>query len=398
MVRALCINEAPVAEGVRMVRQISSSCLAIASALFLTAAQNATAQPTPPDARWVAWFGCWTADTTSSPTGALRCVVPVAGSRAVDELTIARGKIVARNRLDATGRPHPIDGQGCQGTETANWSTTGRRLYLHADYACGGTPGTSTTLFAFAPSGEWLRVEQVRSGNGSIVSLERLRPADLPSAVPSAAANAIDQQQRAIITARAAASAAITTDEIVDAVKNANADVARSWVTAAGQQFDLTGDQYLALANAGVPAPVLQAISAAGRPVQQVVAAESPEPVQEPQPQLTTMRRCPPTGCYEENRYSDYNGYNHPTPVVYPVYVPYSYWYPAPVIVRRDGRDDRRDFGRAGGRDFGRDVGQRRREPPPPATRGPVGVRPRGEYQPKTPVHGATKTVPTRKR
>src|SRR5471032_2604737 len=71
-------------------------------------AQNA-ARAVTTDSRWTPWLGCWQPDTaratvSSGPT--LTCVVPVAGSAAVEALSVTDGKIAARRRLDANDRPH----------------------------------------------------------------------------------------------------------------------------------------------------------------------------------------------------------------------------------------------------------------------------------------------------
>ena len=74
------------------------------------------------------------------------------------------------------------------------------------------------------------------------------------------AALSVERRQLAITTARAAAAAPITVDEIIDAVHNLDSDVVRSWIVASDQQFDLDGQQVALLAHAGLPAPVMQAI------------------------------------------------------------------------------------------------------------------------------------------
>ena len=134
-----------------MPHHIRTTVLTIASASALLSTHAASAQQAvQTDARWYAWLGCWALDTSGPAARAasqsITCIVPVANSRAVDALTILRGKVTTRDRLDAGGPPHAIDGQGCRGTEVVNWSAAGRRVFLHADYTCaGGTPEASAT-------------------------------------------------------------------------------------------------------------------------------------------------------------------------------------------------------------------------------------------------------------
>ena len=283
------------------------------------------------DSRWQAWLGCWTADSARTTAATTVCVTPVAKSSAVDLVTVARGAIVTRERIEANGRPQPIDGNGCKGTESANWSTSGRRVYLRADFTCAnGMPGSTTSLFAMTPTGEWLRVEKARAGGGMVVTVTRLRPTTLSTALPEASARAIESQQRALLPARALMAAPIVVDEIVDAVRNVDGDVVRAWLLTSQQRFDFDAAQIATLANAGVPSPILEAVGAQVEVAPVVVRVEQPVVVEQGPPEMTTMRVCPPNGCYD-NRYSSYNGaeWGSPPPPGYPYSSPYPYAYPS---------------------------------------------------------------------
>jgi hypothetical protein len=298
--------------------------LAIGALVFVAASNRAALAQSPTaelDSRWFAWLGCWT--PTDASTRSVTCVIPIAGSRDAEALTIARGAIVTRERLDASGRPHSIDGNGCRGMETVNWSATNRRVYLRSDYTCGRTgrdaPGSTVGLFAIASTGEWLRVEKVRSGSGAIVNVNRFRPTDLSSVLTVSVIRSIESQQRAIATARAAIAAPITTEEVVDAVNNLDGDVVRTWLVVTDQSWAVDGTQVVALENAGIPAPIMQVIG--GRLVPQAA----------PLVQLSINNNnmspiddgCGPYGC--PNRYSMYNGFDGaPFPYPYP-YSPFGF-------------------------------------------------------------------------
>jgi hypothetical protein len=284
------------------------------------------------DPRWQAWLGCWTADSARTTAATTICVTPAAKSNAVDLVTVARGAVVTRERIDANGRPQPIDGNGCKGTESANWSASGRRVYLRADFSCAsGTPGSTTSLFAMTPTGEWLRVEKARSGGGMVITVTRLRPTTLSTALSEMSARAIESQQRALLPARALAAAPIVIDEIVDAVRNVDGDVVRAWLLTSQQRFDFDAAQIAMLANAGVPSPILEAVGALVAEAPVVVRVEQPVVVEQGPPEMTTMRVCPPNGCPYDNRYSNYNGaeWGSPPPYGYPYSSPYPYAYPS---------------------------------------------------------------------
>jgi hypothetical protein len=92
-------------------------------------------------------------------------------------------------------------------------------------------------------------------------------------------------------------------------------------------------------------------------------AAQSVQTPQDSYPQMTTMYRCPPSGCYAPNAYSSYNGYGYPPSSYMPYYYPLTYVYTAPIVVRRGSEHEpfrRPEHPRA----------------PAPRAPGPVGRRP----------------------
>jgi hypothetical protein len=260
------------------------------------------------DARWSAWLGCWRTAEADGPT---TCVVPSTKSSAVDVLTIVNGQIDSRYRIDADSQPHPIDRSGCRGTEIARWSPTGRRVYRRDDLVCGGVNGTSTTLMAISTNGEWLNVEGVRAGAGSLERLDRFHDAGLPTTIPKDVRAAISRRQLAISTARAAAAAPITEADVLEANAIVEPGVVRSWLAESGAAA--------VLAELASPPRQTQATypdaSAGGAPY---------------------APACVPTGCYAPNPYSDYNGYSvYPYGVYSSFYAgnPWGYRYAAPLII-----------------------------------------------------------------
>ncbi len=350
---------------------LTSLLFAAAFTVGGSVAHSARGQATAvnPDRRWTAWLGCWAPDSLPGSGGtsssSVTCVVPVAGSRVVDVLTFLHGREVSRERLDAMGRAQPLDGQGCSGTESVSWAAGARRAYVRANYACGGTRGSSSTLFAFTPRGDWLRVGSVRSGGGAIVSVSRLHEVDPPEELSASTAHAIAQQRLAIATARAAATAPITIDDVMDALRIADSAVVRSWLIASEQHFDFNTEQATLLARANLPASVLQAMLGAtprDKDAQYAAPSQNADIYANAPPQMTTMYVCPPAGCYQAQAYPAY-----PTEYgasMYSPYATYPYVYPAPIIVYRSGA-------------HGFPGAESRHEPRQDAPRQPFGV-PRG--------------------
>jgi len=337
--------------------------IAICSAALVPAAatsQSASRATVRTDARWYPWLGCWQSDSAGTESG-LKCIVPARGSTAVDELTLIDGKVVSRDRLDANDRPHQIRQQGCDGMESVMWSASGRRVYLRSDYVCNtGIRGVSTRLFSMLPSGEWLEVENVRSGTGSIARTVRRRDVGVPSAVPSDVRALVSGERLAIATSRAGSAAPIDGDDVLDALHHTDAATVRAWIVATDQRFDLDGRQVASLVRADVPASVLQAMLASAPGLepgglQRSVASDEYLNTPGYRPggatQSTTIiygaaqpspeNGCTPAGCYGPNAYSVYNGSAYYPYVPYSSVAPYPVGYPVfgvPIIVRR-GRD-----------------------------------------------------------
>jgi hypothetical protein len=302
------------------------------------------------DPRWYPWLGCWTSDSTDGRAlrGAVSCIVPVSGSAAVEALSLVDGQVVSRQRIDASGRPQAIDNQGCSGSQVANWATSGERVYLRADYTCNtGIKGTSQSLYALSPTGDWIQVDQVRAGSSpnGIVSVDRLHDAGIPAGLPRDAASALESRRLAIATSRAAAARPLTTDDVVDAMHHTDASIVRSWIGETGQRFSLTGQQINSLAAANVPSTVLQAMM--GNPVtEQPVYADSTHTVEVYRGSAIAAEGAMQPGVYQPGVYQpgvvqpyvESNYYYYPAaPYGYSMYNPYLYvpYYPFTRFIQR---------------------------------------------------------------
>ena len=241
-----------------------------ASVTLLAGARAAAAQSyRGTDARLFPLLGCWNSDsaggTASNRAGALTCVIPVTGSPDVDMLSLAGGRVTSRHRIDASTKAHAIDGQGCKGEERTSWSSPAHRVYLHAEFVCApnGAAGGATTLYSFLPNGEWLEIESIRSGGGTIVRAERRRDAGIPDNLPREIASQIGTQPLAVMTARAEAAAPIQPSDVLETMKSTDSGVTRLWLLETAQPMQISGDQMASLVRANVPAPVLQAMMSA---------------------------------------------------------------------------------------------------------------------------------------
>ena len=310
------------------------------------------------DARWLPFIGCWSRTADVNATAQLTCVKPGTGSSA-DIVTITNGVVDSRERLTVDGQPHPIDKDGCSGSQTATWASSGNRVYIGSAYSCGGNlHGRSTRMFAILPNGVWLEVRDVHAGGGWVETVTRFHDAGLPVAVPADVRSEISHRELAVATARAAASAPASSSDIAEASRSVDTAVVQSWLSARGQAFARDSVVVASQTN------VVQVYE--GSPARAPAAAPAGE-------MLDTG--CDPFGCYAPNVYSSFNG------AAYTPYAPYMYGYPpyysgfiAPIVVIH-GRPAR-----------GR--------PPvirPPPGHGPIGHSPFGH----TPVGGAPPRSPT---
>jgi hypothetical protein len=238
------------------------------------------------DARWQPWIGCWQPAPPPSPDGAtfslprnsnapIVCVAPSTDARAassVDVVTIANGKVESRDAIDASGQSVSRSKQGCNGVESANWSANGRRLYMTSDFDCpGGLKRVTSGLFAISPGGDWINVQSVKANGSSGITVLHYNSVATPSAAPADVAQALSDRALASNTARAAAAANLTTADIVEASHKADSSVVAAWIVDRGQKFNVDANQLVALADAGLPGNVTDAMVAVSYPKEFVV-------------------------------------------------------------------------------------------------------------------------------
>jgi hypothetical protein len=249
------------------IRHTSAAGLAIA-ALALVAPNSAQAQGQyGVGPRWLGWHGCWTA----APSGQVIengpdaprtvCITPTRDVDVVDISAIADGKVVSRDRIDASGRPQAIDGTGCKGTQTARWSADGRRVFLKSSVTCEGVPTEMSAILAMTAGGNWLDVRRVAAGEGVDVRAARYRDVGLPRDVPTEIASALDTRGNFIAQdARAENGAPVGTNAIIEASRLVDASVVEAWIIENGQRYAVDARTLTQLADAGVPARVTDAM------------------------------------------------------------------------------------------------------------------------------------------
>jgi hypothetical protein len=242
--------------------------LASGFALLLLAvpahAQNAS------DPRWSRWIGCWDLVTENAREGAPS---PTPRNRAPRSQAIdpARPQVCVEATPDggatfstkvgtqtpivqtvvADGTDRPITEDGCTGTQRAEWSTDGLRLYARAELRCTGDQGTRRVsgLAMLGPDGRWTDVQSV-----DIDGRESFRV----------------RQYRRVASDGARAPAVAATALTLEDVKEASAKVSPRTLEAAlvetRASFTLSSQRLLDLQAAGVPASVVDLMVALSYP------------------------------------------------------------------------------------------------------------------------------------
>jgi len=165
--------------------------------LLFAAGAAAAAGAQTPDRRWNDWIGCWTLvadanvarlppaeDAAGGLTDPIRrgsgreaqvCVSPSQGG--AELRTVVADQQVLTQTIIADGADHGVNEGGCIGTQRAQWSADGLRLFTKAQVACDAQPPrTVTGLALIAPDGQWVDVQAVTIDGRDSVRVRRFRP------------------------------------------------------------------------------------------------------------------------------------------------------------------------------------------------------------------------------
>lgn len=245
--------------------------------LALTLTGGTSAQQPPPapqpaivdvDARWASWVGCWRLDDGLAGGGLRLCITP-------DDAATMRWQTVVgsqRGSLDhvrADGATHPVADDDCKGSERAEWSSTGRRLYRFTDVACGNeSPRKLSTLSFLRPGPELVTVQAIEGGLSRNVRVQRYRRAGDQTLA--------DGTPAPVAAPRQAAAAPAPTDdwaieEVIEASQKLMGDAVQAALVDAKGPFDLNKKTLVAMSDGGVPPAVIDLMVAITYPKKFVI-------------------------------------------------------------------------------------------------------------------------------
>src|SRR5262245_30653543 len=202
--------------------------LALASAVLLFPVVSQAQQTADP--KWSAWLGCWelvvenARDTTTRPIPSRRtlpqsgnnprpqvCIEP--SGNGVTLTTRVAQQAAIEQTVIADGVDHPMTDAECRGSQHAEWSADGRKLYSQADLVCSsdkgkrrvsgfsilGANGTWTDIQAIDISGQqtvrvrnYRRVSEVAQIGTGLTHATSLTLEDVKEATPKVSARALE--------------------------------------------------------------------------------------------------------------------------------------------------------------------------------------------------------------
>ena len=247
-----------------------NSIMSTATFLFVLAmAAPAHAQQNA-DPRWAPWLGCWqlvdetqrdaNPDATEvrgtpvarpSTRAVSVCVAPAPEPAGITLQTLVSNQPVLDQTIVADGAGRPITDPDCRGTERAEWSRTGTRLFANALLVCGDQMMRKISgLAMIAGSGIWVDVQVVETGGRESIRVRRYRRAP-------------DQRGVAEVSR---IGAPLTIDDVKEASGKVSPDAVEAALIATNARFDLNSRRLIDLADADVPDTVIDLMVALSYP------------------------------------------------------------------------------------------------------------------------------------
>jgi hypothetical protein len=250
--------------------------LALASVVLLFPAVSSAQHPTDP--KWNAWLGCWelvlenARDTAARPNPSRRalpqsrdssrpqiCVEP--SGNGVTLTTRVANQSAIQQTVIADGVDHAITDAECRGTQRAEWSTDGRKLYSRADLSCSNDKGNRqvSAFSVLGTNGTWTDIQAVDISGQQTVRVRSYRRVGEVAQIGGGLTQATP----------------LTLDDVKEASEKVSPRALEAALVETGSSFDLSGKDLLALQQAKVPASVTDLIVALSYPDRFVVERQA---------------------------------------------------------------------------------------------------------------------------
>lgn len=231
--------------------------------------------------RWLPWLGCWelTADVVDNrqieDTGRrVVCVAPRLDGLGVNLTTHMDSQVIAQNTVVADGQERVLPETDCSGTQTANWSADGHRLYSSVTAACANQIERSLVGLSMLVEGNvWIELQSVSLDGGEhreLLVRQYKRVADTETLELGFTPLEPGLATRAA-TARAGASGPLDVDDVLEAAEQAPVEIVEAAILESNSLFALDSGALIRLADAGVEERIIDLMVAISYPEQFIV-------------------------------------------------------------------------------------------------------------------------------
>ena len=223
------------------------------------------------DSRWLPFVGCWEAVGGEEEMGLLCFNLENGG---VELTNFMGGDDVSTEFLAADGKQRDVSAEGCSGWEALQFSEDGRRVFTQTEFLCGGDePRKGSGVMAFIGPNLWSDVRTLDVDGEPFSWVQDYRLAGVDLVAEEGIEDPADGVGMAVRGARMAAAAGLDLDDVVEATQNVDSKAVETWLVAQHVDFDPTGQDLIALADAGVSDNVIDAVVAVSHPDQFIVAS-----------------------------------------------------------------------------------------------------------------------------
>ncbi|HKE85849.1 MAG TPA: hypothetical protein VKB50_18945 [Vicinamibacterales bacterium] len=259
---------------------------ALIAAVALVLLSSPSFAQTAADPHWTPWLGCWNlvleneregspipqaarelprsrGGTESTPRV---CVEPAPEGGATFRTTIGTETAILQT-LIADGVERPLTDADCRGTQRAEWSRNGLRLYVRAELTCKDdkAPRHVSGFAMLGPDATWTDVQAIATGDRNSYRVRRYRRAEpvpnteLPRGMP------------------------LTVDDVKEANGKVSPQALEAALVETNAWFPLSSRALIGLADAKVPDHVIDLMVALSYPkrfvVERTARADRPGPV-----------------------------------------------------------------------------------------------------------------------
>jgi len=185
----------------------------------------------------------------------------------VEMFNVADGNVTATERLLADGVPRAVAAEGCQGSESVEFSEDGRRVFTASNYMCEqGESRTGTGVMSFISPTQWVDVRSLTVGGEPVAWIQRYSAATAESLRDHGIDDPAGADRGGVRSSRLLASQDIEVGDVEEAVGKVDPEAVKIWVATLEPEFDLSGSELVRLADSGMPEDLIDVMVAVSYP------------------------------------------------------------------------------------------------------------------------------------